>query len=70
MAQWVECQTPDFGSHHDPRVMGSSPMSGSTLTMEPAEDSSLSPFASLPCSRVHARARVHTHTHTHTHTNG
>ena len=36
VAQSVECLTPDFSSGHDPRVRGSSPASGSTLTMEPA----------------------------------
>ena len=37
---WVvqpgECLTLDFSSGHCPRVMGSSPASGSTLSMEPA----------------------------------
>ena len=31
MAQSVECQAPDFGPGHDPRVMGLSPASGSAL---------------------------------------
>ena len=31
MAQSVECPALDFGSGHDPRVMGSSPESGSAL---------------------------------------
>ena len=35
VAQSVGQPTLDFGSGHDPRVMGSSPMSGSTLSMEP-----------------------------------
>ena len=32
----VERPTLDFGSGHDPRIMGSSPASGSTLNMETA----------------------------------
>ena len=39
MAQSVECRTLDFGSGHDPRVVGSSPPSGSVQDMEPAWDS-------------------------------
>ena len=35
VAQLVEHPL-DFGSGHDPRVMGLSPTSGSTLSMEPA----------------------------------
>ena len=35
-AQLVERPTLDFGSRRDPRVLGSSPMSGSALGMEPA----------------------------------
>ena len=46
MAQLVEHLTLDFGSGHDPRVMGSSPMSGSMLSVEPAWDS-LSPIHSF-----------------------
>ena len=47
MAQSVECLTLDFGSGHDPRVMGSSLTSeASMLGREPAWDSlSLSPSA-------------------------
>ena len=44
MAQSVECPTLDVGSGHDPRVVGSSPVWGSTLSMETAWDS-LSPSA-------------------------
>lgn len=35
-AQWVKCQTLDFGAGHDPRVEGLSPTLGSPLSMEPA----------------------------------
>ena len=38
VAQLVEQLTLDFGSGHDPRVMGSSPMLDSALSMEPARD--------------------------------
>ena len=49
VAQSVERQTLDFGSGHDPRVVGSSPMLGSSLNMDPAWDSpSLSLSLSLP----------------------
>ena len=47
MAEWVEHPTLDFGSDHDPSVMGPSPAWGSTLSMKPAENSlslSLCPF--------------------------
>ena len=47
MAQSVKCLTLDFGSDHDPRVVGSSPASGSVLTARPAWDS-LSPYFSAP----------------------
>ena len=47
MAQSVECPILDFGSGHDPLVRGSSPVSGSVLSMEPAWDS-LSPLLSAP----------------------
>ena len=36
VAQSVEHLTLDFGSGHDPRVMGLSPTSGSMLSMKPA----------------------------------
>ena len=36
VAQSVERPTLDFGSGHDPRVVGSSPASGSVLSMKPA----------------------------------
>ena len=36
MAQLVKCMNLDFGSTHDLRVVGSSPVSGSTLGMETA----------------------------------
>ena len=39
VVQSLERQTVDFGSGHDPRVMRSSPVSGSTLKMEPDWDS-------------------------------
>ena len=44
VAQWVKASA--FSSGHDPRVLGSSPVSGSLLSGEPA--SSLSLPASLP----------------------
>ena len=37
MAQWVKASA--FGSGHDPRVLGSSPASGSLLSWEPASSS-------------------------------
>ena len=43
MAQSVECPSLDVGSGHDPRVVGSSPMSGSALSTEPARDSLSAP---------------------------
>ena len=33
--QLAECPTLEFGSGHDPRVMGLSPASGSVLSLEP-----------------------------------
>ena len=39
MAQSVEHPTLDFGSGHDPRVVGSSPKLGSMLSMKPAWNS-------------------------------
>ena len=39
VAQWVERPTLDFDSGHDPRVMGSSPLLGSALSVDPAWDS-------------------------------
>ena len=36
VAQLVERPTSDFGSGHDPRVVGLSPVSGSALSVEPA----------------------------------
>ena len=65
VAQSVECLTLDFGSGHDPRVLGSSPVSGSLLGAEPTWDSS-SP--SVPPIRAHVLVRAlslkikHTHT--------
>ena len=53
MAQSVEHLTLDFGSGHDPRVMGSSPASGSELSVKPALDflsRSLCPSPPLACS--------------------
>ena len=51
VAQWVECPTLDFGSGHYPWVLGSSPTSGSVLSVEPAWHSlSFSPSVPLPCS--------------------
>ena len=43
----VERPTLDFGSGHDPRVVGPSPTLGSTLSIESAGDS-LSPSAPSP----------------------
>ena len=56
MAQLVEFLTLDFGSGHDPRAVGSSPMSGSALSREPAEDS-LSPSLSLPLPPSYSLSR-------------
>ena len=51
MAQSVERPTLDFGSGHDPRVVGLRPVSSFTLGMEPALDSlSLCPSPPLACS--------------------
>ena len=51
MAHSVEYLTPDFGSGHDLRVVGLSPVLGSALGMEPAWDSiSLSLSLSLSLS--------------------
>ena len=47
MAQSTECLTLDSDSGHNPKVMGWSPESGSTLRVEPAWDS-LSPSDPLP----------------------
>ena len=47
VAQSVEHLTLDFCSGHDPRVVGSSPMSGSVLNVELARDPSLLPSAPL-----------------------
>ena len=53
MAQSVKRPTLDFGLGHDPRVVGWSPESGSTLSVKPADDSlSLFPSTRLPCSRA------------------
>ena len=47
--QSVECPTLDFGSGHDPRVVGLSLELGSMLSVEPASDSvSISLSAPLP----------------------
>ena len=48
VAQLVEHPTLDFSSGHDPRVMGSSPVSGSTLNVEP-KILSLPLSLPLPC---------------------
>ena len=50
-AQSVERLTLDFSSGRDPRVVGSSPTSGSALSVEPAWDSLSLP---LPLSPAHA----------------
>ena len=47
VAHLVEHLTLDFSSGHDPRVVGSSPLSGSKWSTKPASDS-LSPSAPLP----------------------
>ena len=65
VAQLVEHLTPDFGSGHDPRVMGWNPTLGSTLGVEPAWESlsfcpspihSLSP--SLPLSLSNKNKKI------------
>ena len=48
--QSVECPTLDFGSGHDPRVVGLSLELGSMLSVEPASDSVSSLSALLPSS--------------------
>ena len=47
VAQSVECMTLDLGSGHDLRVVGSSPVSGSTLSMD-VDSLSLSPSTPSP----------------------
>ena len=64
MAQSVKPLTFDFCSGCHLRVVGSSPVSGSTLSLEPAWNS-LS--LSLCPSPTHVHVHTHTHTHTHTH---
>ena len=49
--QSVKHPTLDFSLGHDLRVMRSSPTSGSTLGMEPAQDSS-SPYTPLPPTKA------------------
>ena len=53
---WVEHQTVDFCSGPDLRVMGWSPMLGSTRSVEPAWNS-LSPFPFSP-PRLHALSTI------------
>ena len=48
MAQSDKHPTLDFGSGHDLKVVRSSPMSGSTLSMAGAAGDSLSPSFSAP----------------------
>ena len=51
VAQWVQCLTLDFRSGPDPRVVSSSLVLGSALSVEPAWDSlSRSLSLPLPCS--------------------
>ena len=53
VVQSVDCLTLDSSSGHDLRIVGSSPRSGSTQSMEPAWDSlslSLCPSPLLACS--------------------
>ena len=59
-AQLVERPTLDFGSGHNPRVVGGSPVSGSMLSVEPAWNF-LSPSLSLSLSL--SAPLPHTHTH-------
>ena len=51
MAQWVECLSLDFTPGHDPRVVGSSPASGSVLTVQSLLGI-LSPSSSAPARLV------------------
>lgn len=53
MARSVKRPTLDFGSGQDLRTVRSSPVLGSGLAVEPAEDS-LSPSPSPPCPHPHA----------------
>ena len=60
VAQSVECLTLDCGSGHDPRVVGSSPTLGSTLSVEPSPHTlslspSPSPSATLPLNKIDDR---------------
>ena len=55
MAQSVKHSTLDLGSGHDLRVVGSSPMSGSVLSVESAWDS-LSPSPSAPLTYTSSSA--------------
>ena len=52
VAQLVERLTLDFGSGHGSRVMGSSPESGSVLSVEPAQDSLSHPLPLSPALSV------------------
>ena len=62
MVQSVEHSTLDFGSGHDSRVMGWSPMWDSTLSMEPAWNSftpslSAPPPLTLPLSKIKKKCK-------------
>ena len=57
VAQLVKCLTVDFGSGHDPRVVGWSPVLGSVLGVDPAWDS-LSPSAPLTPACAHFLSKI------------
>ena len=52
VAQLIEHLALDFGSGHDPRVVGSSPVSGSALSVELALSPSPAPLLSLSISKI------------------
>ena len=54
MVSWLSCLTLDFGSGHDPGVVGSSPMSGTALSVEPAWDSFFPSFPLTPPLLAHS----------------
>lgn len=60
VTQPVGCPTLDFGSDHDPRVMGLNSMLGCMLNVEPALRLylSLTPSAPLPCSLSLSKKKI------------
>ena len=62
MAQLVKCQTLDFGSGHDLRVLGSSSALGSNVNRESAREFSVSLL--LPPPPIHRHPRTLSQTNT------